>query len=76
MSLGRFHAPRPADRSKLYNLSAGRIYVCDRGPVDAPILVLLHGLLVHHYEYSRLIPLLEENYRVIAPDLMGCGNSD
>jgi len=52
------------------------MYVCDRGPEDGPILVLLHGLLVHHYEYNRLIPLLEANYRVIAPDFVGCGNSD
>ncbi len=52
------------------------MFVCDRGPRDAPAVVLLHGLLVHHHEFARLIPRLEEDFRVLAPDLPGCGSSD
>lgn len=76
--MSRFQAPRPKDRSRLHDLgdAGGRMYVCDRGPIDAPTLVLLHGLLVHHYEFRHLIPRFAGDYRVIAPDLPGCGNSD
>ena len=74
------HAPRPADRSRRVALTLGErrahVFVCDRGPRDAPTILLLHGLLVHHHEFARLIPLLEGDYRVLAPDLPGCGTSD
>jgi pimeloyl-ACP methyl ester carboxylesterase len=39
-------------------------------------VVLLHGLLTTSASYGKLIPLLlDEGYRVIAPDLPGCGGS-
>ncbi len=76
MSPPRFHAPKPADRSKLHAFDFGRMYVLDRGPRDAPTIVLLHGLLVHHYEFRHLIPRWADRYRVVAPDLLGSGNSD
>ncbi len=76
-------APRPADRSRRVEIELGpaggprgHVFVCDRGPQDAPVVVLLHGLLVHHHEFARLIPRLERDFRVLAPDLPGCGSSD
>lgn len=49
-----------------------------RGPggEGAPALLLLHGLLVHHHEFAKIIPALARDRRVLAPDLFGCGESD
>jgi pimeloyl-ACP methyl ester carboxylesterase len=42
---------------------------------SGPPVVLLHGWPQSWYEWRRLIPLLAERYRVIAPDLRGLGDS-
>lgn len=39
-------------------------------------IVLLHGIPTWSYLYHDVIPLLSENYRVIAPDFLGHGWSD
>lgn len=39
-------------------------------------LILLHGIPVNSSVYEKLIPLLSKNFRVIAPDFIGFGNSD
>ncbi len=69
---------RPADRSRLVATAAGRVYAVDRGPTDgdAVPLVLLHGLLVTHHAFRRIIDVLAQHRRVIALDLPGCGESD
>lgn len=41
----------------------------------APV-VLVHGLLGSHQSWSPVIDLLARKYRVIAPDLIGAGQSD
>jgi pimeloyl-ACP methyl ester carboxylesterase len=38
-------------------------------------LVLLHGCPFHSYEWRDVIPILAEQYRVIAPDLLGLGDT-
>jgi pimeloyl-ACP methyl ester carboxylesterase len=38
-------------------------------------LVLLHGCPFHSYEWREVIPTLAERYRVIAPDLLGLGDT-
>jgi pimeloyl-ACP methyl ester carboxylesterase len=43
------------------------------GPVDAPVVLLLHGFPTSSFQYRELIPLLADRYRVIAPDLPGFG---
>ena len=70
-------APLP-ERSRLVPVEGGRIYLVDRGPVqgELPPLVLLHGLLVTHYSFRRIIDPLAARRRVIAIDLPGCGESD
>ena len=42
---------------------------------DLPAIVLLHGGFGAWNHWVRTIPSLERNYRVIAPDLPGCGDS-
>lgn len=45
------------------------------GPVDAPVVLLLHGFPSSSHMFRDLIPLLSEHYRVIAPDYPGFGYS-
>jgi pimeloyl-ACP methyl ester carboxylesterase len=67
------------DASRLVELSFGRIYLRDHGDVpgaEQPPVLLLHGLLVTGHAFTRLIPELADQRRVLAPDLPGCGDSD
>lgn len=43
------------------------------GPVDAPVILLLHGYPASSFMFRNLTPLLALSYRVIAPDLPGYG---
>ncbi|MDZ5781947.1 alpha/beta fold hydrolase [Marinococcus luteus] len=43
---------------------------------SGPPIVLLHGIPTWSYLYQAVIPQLEEEYRVIVPDLLGYGYSD
>ena len=54
-----------------------RMHYLDEGEKDSPVVLLLHGEPSWSYLYRHIIPpLLEEGYRVIAPDLVGFGKSD
>jgi pimeloyl-ACP methyl ester carboxylesterase len=46
------------------------------GAPDAPKLLLLHGFPTASHMFRNLIPLLADQFHVIAPDLPGFGNSD
>jgi len=49
----------------------------DEGKKESPIVLLLHGEPSWSYTFRNIIPVLVENgYRVIAPDLIGFGMSD
>lgn len=52
------------------------IFYREAGPKEAPVLLLLHGYPTSSHMFRNLIPLLAENYHVIAPDLPGFGFSD
>lgn len=45
------------------------------GPMDAQSVLLLHGLAGSSKTWDHVIPALAERYDVIAPDLMGYGES-
>jgi len=45
----------------------------EAGSPTAPTILLLHGFPASSFQYRNLIPLLAENYHVIAPDLPGFG---
>jgi pimeloyl-ACP methyl ester carboxylesterase len=51
------------------------VFYRQAGPIDAPIIVLLHGFPTAGHMFRDLIPLLAKRYRVIAPDLPGFGNT-
>jgi len=50
-----------------------KVFYREAGPVDAPVILLLHGFPSSSHQYRNLIPLLSHKYRVIAPDLPGFG---
>jgi pimeloyl-ACP methyl ester carboxylesterase len=57
-------------------LDAGEIAFVDEGDPAAPAVVLLSGGLTSSYLWRQLVPLLSPFMRVIAPDLLGSGDSE
>jgi pimeloyl-ACP methyl ester carboxylesterase len=57
-------------------LDGGNIYVCQDGPGDAPVLLLIHGSASSTRTWDPLVPLLTTSHRVIRIDLLGHGRSD
>jgi pimeloyl-ACP methyl ester carboxylesterase len=51
------------------------IFYREAGPVDAPVLLLLHGLPSSSRMYEPLLARLSNRYRLIAPDYPGFGHS-
>jgi pimeloyl-ACP methyl ester carboxylesterase len=51
------------------------VFYREAGPVDAPVLLLLHGYPSSSHMFRHLIPALADKYRVIAPDHIGFGRS-
>ena len=52
------------------------IFHREAGPKDAPVLLLLHGFPTASHMFRDLIPQLSDQFRLIAPDLPGFGQSD
>lgn len=53
-----------------------KIFYREAGLQGAPVVLLLHGYPTSSHMFRNLIPILAENYHVIAPDLPGFGYSD
>lgn len=52
------------------------VFYREAGSDDTPAIVLLHGFPSSSHMYRQLIPLLADQYHVIAPDYPGFGYSD
>mgnify|MGYP002682144567 CR=1 FL=1 len=52
------------------------VFYREAGDPGAPTVLLLHGWPSSSFHYRELIPLLAENFHVIAPDYPGLGFSD
>jgi len=48
----------------------------DHGPDDAPVIILIHGFPFNKSMWDVQVETLKDNYRVIAYDIRGHGNSD
>ena len=53
-----------------------KVFVREAGSKSAPAIVLLHGFPTSSHMFRELIPLLADQFRVIAPDMIGYGHSD
>jgi pimeloyl-ACP methyl ester carboxylesterase len=60
-------------RKRFIDVRGHRVAYIDEGEGDP--LLLLHGCPFHSYEWKDVIPLLSHKFRVIAPDLLGLGDT-
>lgn len=63
------------ESQKKFTSAEGTIAYIDKG--EGPVILLLHGVPTSGWLYRKMIdPLVNNGYRVIAPDMLGFGNSD
>ncbi|KPJ99779.1 MAG: alpha/beta hydrolase [Desulfobacterales bacterium SG8_35] len=60
--------------AKKISLHGHNLSFLDQG--RGKVIVMLHGNPTWSFYYRNLVSLLQDNYRVIVPDHMGCGFSD
>lgn len=61
-------------RNKRYvSVGPWNVAYIDEG--SGPLVFLLHGCPFHAYQWRDVIPVLSRQYRVIAPDLLGLGDT-
>jgi pimeloyl-ACP methyl ester carboxylesterase len=69
----------PTSRTTRYQfatIEGRRVFYREAGSPDAPALVLLHGFPSSSHMFRELIPLMADDFHVIAPDYVGFGHSD
>ncbi|HLP86168.1 MAG TPA: alpha/beta hydrolase [Phycisphaerales bacterium] len=62
-------------RYKTVKVDGLEIFYREAGAADKPVILLLHGFPSSSHMFRDLIPQLAREYRVIAPDYPGFGNS-
>ncbi|WAP52213.1 alpha/beta hydrolase [Arthrobacter sp. ATA002] len=65
----------PSVHHRTVVLDGLNVFYREAGPLDAPVLLLLHGYPTSSHMFRHLIPALADRYRVIAPDHIGFGRS-
>jgi pimeloyl-ACP methyl ester carboxylesterase len=66
---------RPGTSKRVQAHGISMHYLEWQGPPGAPTLLLLHGYLAHAHWWDLVAPWLATEYRVIAPDFGGMGDS-
>jgi pimeloyl-ACP methyl ester carboxylesterase len=72
------HAASPAGFTDIKQIKAGELDVgyVDQGPVNGPVVILLHGWPYDINSYVDVVPkLTAQGYRVIVPHLRGYGTT-
>lgn len=69
-------AQAEADAGRVLDLPGADLQVRERGPTDAPAIVLLHCYTCSLHYWSRIEPLLSSDRRVVSIDLPGHGGSE
>lgn len=73
---GKTEAASADGAGRVLDLPGGDLHVTDRGPRDAPTILLVHCYTCSMDYWQRLAPLLVRDHRVIAVDLLGHGGSE
>jgi pimeloyl-ACP methyl ester carboxylesterase len=73
---GQTEPAKAANGGQVLDLPGGDLNVTDRGPRDAPTILLVHCYTCSIDYWQRLEPLLRRDHRVIAVDLLGHGDSE
>ena len=76
---GRWQSSTPRRRARRASVVAGggiRIAYEDVGEIDAPPVVLLHGITESRLTWIELVDRLADRFRVLAVDQRGHGESD
>lgn len=68
--------PAKADVGRIVELPGGDLQVRERGPKDAPAILLVHCYTCSIRYWQRVEPLLARDHRVISVDLLGHGGSE
>lgn len=63
-------------RHRFLDIDGHRIFFREAGRPGAPALVLLHGYPSSSHSFRHLLPLLEDRFHLVAPDMLGFGHSD
>lgn len=61
------------DKVKVNGLN---VFYRESGSADKPVFLLLHGFPTASHLFRNLMPMLEKDFHVIAPDFIGFGQSD
>ncbi len=69
-------APTAAPQSRFITSDGRRIHYLDWGAPDKPAFIMLHGIGRSGHSYDHIAPHFLDDYRVIAMDLRGHGESD
>ncbi len=67
---------QPPVEYRTVSIDGVNIFYREAGPPEAPVILLLHGFPSSSRMFASLIPLLADEYRLIAPDYPGFGHSD
>jgi non-heme chloroperoxidase len=67
----------PATALNHVRLSNGiSMHYATQGPATGPAVVMLHGFSDSWFSFSRVLPLMPSEMRIIAPDMRGHGDSE
>ena len=69
-------APAATYREGFVTSEGRRIHYLDWGQTGKPVFIMLHGISRSGHSYDHIAPQLLDEYRVIAMDLRGHGDSD
>ena len=66
-------------QQRTVDVDGQKMMVSERGPVDGTPILMVHGFPLSHSMWSNQIEGLDpdgDRFRIICPDLFGCGESD